>query len=244
MKTNESLKALLLDILSQRFSLSELETLCFKLGISTDDFPRHARPDLARDLLTRLAHRDRLHELVAVGRTMRPDIEWPADQPTSITQHQRAKQPALLVIAALIMIAIFVLGIVALQGIGGGLVAGSTAIPSTSATCRMVVAGNRELTGNGNTRDYCIDLAVNQAIVGVGAYLLYADVPYYQCTVFLMEEPGEYKFSLSSGAWEVTTQDRSQSMLNGTAQGLYDDPSCGDRTRKYTCSISGKCIAQ
>lgn len=63
-------------ILTERFSESELQTLCFDLGVDYEGLPGAGKTDKARGLISHLARRHRVHELVQVGRQLRPDISW------------------------------------------------------------------------------------------------------------------------------------------------------------------------
>lgn len=65
-------------ILSERFNLEELRSLCFEIGdVDYDDLPGSGAKDKARELVTFLARRNRLTDLLNIGRRTRPDIDWP-----------------------------------------------------------------------------------------------------------------------------------------------------------------------
>jgi hypothetical protein len=68
--------AQLRQILTERFSEGELQTLCFDLGVDYEGLPGAGKIDKARGLILYLARRHRVHELVQVGRQLRPDISW------------------------------------------------------------------------------------------------------------------------------------------------------------------------
>lgn len=63
-------------ILATRFDESDLRTLCFDLGVSYDALPGQGTGNKARELVAYLERRNRLAELVRVGRQLRPDIHW------------------------------------------------------------------------------------------------------------------------------------------------------------------------
>ncbi len=63
-------------ILSQRFNKSELQSLCFELGIDYDKLPGSNTDDKSRELITYLTRRNLLMKLITTGSTIRPDIDW------------------------------------------------------------------------------------------------------------------------------------------------------------------------
>jgi hypothetical protein len=63
-------------LLERRFSVGELSTLCFYLGLDYDDLPEGGKSDKARELIQYLDHRDLVPDLVALLGEMRPDISW------------------------------------------------------------------------------------------------------------------------------------------------------------------------
>jgi hypothetical protein len=63
-------------ILVKYFDDDELQTLCFELQIEYADLPSPSRKGKARELVTYLERRDRLPELVEIGREMRPNAPW------------------------------------------------------------------------------------------------------------------------------------------------------------------------
>ena len=63
-------------ILTERFSESELQTLCFDLAIDYENVPGDSKADTARELIEYLKRRDRIPELIAAGERLRPDIPW------------------------------------------------------------------------------------------------------------------------------------------------------------------------
>jgi hypothetical protein len=61
-------------LIVERYSLSELQTLCFDLGINYDDLPGEALSDKARELILRMGRRRQLEQLLnGIVRT-RPDL--------------------------------------------------------------------------------------------------------------------------------------------------------------------------
>jgi hypothetical protein len=63
-------------ILVDHFDDDELKTLCFELQIEYADLPSASRKGKARELVTYLERRDRLPELVEIGKAMRPNAPW------------------------------------------------------------------------------------------------------------------------------------------------------------------------
>jgi hypothetical protein len=64
-------------VLTTRFDAGELRTLCFDLGVDYDDLPGAGKASRARELVGYLARRDRIADLIRVGKRLRPDIPWP-----------------------------------------------------------------------------------------------------------------------------------------------------------------------
>jgi hypothetical protein len=64
-------------VLTTRFDAGELRTLCFDLGVDYDDLPGAGKASRARELVGYLARRDRIADLIRVGKRLRPDISWP-----------------------------------------------------------------------------------------------------------------------------------------------------------------------
>lgn len=63
-------------LLTERFSESELRTLCFDLGIDYAILPGRDKGSKAQELVGYLDRRNLLPELVRIGRQQRPDIPW------------------------------------------------------------------------------------------------------------------------------------------------------------------------
>lgn len=64
-------------LLGQYFSLSELHTLAFDLGISHDDLPGSTRPQFAESLILHCYRQNRLEALLQLCRAQRPFVTWP-----------------------------------------------------------------------------------------------------------------------------------------------------------------------
>ncbi len=63
-------------ILARYFNAGELRTLCFDLGIDYDDLPGEGKTDKARGLVSYLERRDRIPELIKLGKQVRPNAPW------------------------------------------------------------------------------------------------------------------------------------------------------------------------
>jgi len=64
-------------ILGRRFDEGDLRTLCFDLDdVDYDSLPGEDKLDKARELVSHLERRGRISELVAVGKELRPDVDW------------------------------------------------------------------------------------------------------------------------------------------------------------------------
>jgi hypothetical protein len=61
----------------ESFSLSELLTLAFDLGITYDDLPHDTRSEFAEALIGYCHRNGRLPALLALCRSQRPHITWP-----------------------------------------------------------------------------------------------------------------------------------------------------------------------
>lgn len=66
----------LLPILSSRFDLEELRTLCFDLGVDYDDLRGEGKTAKARELILRMQRRQQVEKLIKTIRDTRPDIDW------------------------------------------------------------------------------------------------------------------------------------------------------------------------
>jgi tetratricopeptide (TPR) repeat protein len=63
--------------IADRFDLEELRTLCFDLGVNYDELGGEGLSAKARELLAYLDRRDRIPDLTAASKRLRPDISWP-----------------------------------------------------------------------------------------------------------------------------------------------------------------------
>ena len=66
----------LLTILSLRFNLNELRTLCFELAVDFDDLPGEGKTAKARELILLMQRREQLQNLIQKIKKTRPDIDW------------------------------------------------------------------------------------------------------------------------------------------------------------------------
>ena len=62
--------------LERTFSLEELATLCFDLGLDFESLPGSDKAGKARELVTYLERRGRIPDLIAVCRARRPNVAW------------------------------------------------------------------------------------------------------------------------------------------------------------------------
>jgi tetratricopeptide (TPR) repeat protein len=72
--------------LVESLSEGELRDLCFDLGVEYADLPGEGRADKARELVRHLDRRDRISQLIEVGKRLRPDVLWEA--PSVLPQSQ------------------------------------------------------------------------------------------------------------------------------------------------------------
>lgn len=68
--------ATLHQLLVERFSEGELQTLCLHLQVDYESLPGAGKADKARELVVYLDRRRALLELVTAGKQLRPDIRW------------------------------------------------------------------------------------------------------------------------------------------------------------------------
>lgn len=61
-------------LLKERFSESDLRTVCFDLGFDYDDLPDSGKANKSREIVRYCEQRERLDDLMEVIRTSRPDI--------------------------------------------------------------------------------------------------------------------------------------------------------------------------
>ena len=60
-------------LLTQRFNESELQTVCFDLGVDYENLPGQSKVDKARELVEYLERRDRIPELIETGKRLRAE---------------------------------------------------------------------------------------------------------------------------------------------------------------------------
>ncbi|MCI0393629.1 MAG: hypothetical protein L0332_17350 [Chloroflexi bacterium] len=70
-------QAQLRHILTEYFSLADLQNLAFDLSVDYERFPGQGKDNIARELITYLKNQGRLSELVSAGRKWRPAAPWP-----------------------------------------------------------------------------------------------------------------------------------------------------------------------
>lgn len=81
-------------LLVERFSDDELNTICFDLGVYYDDLPGLGKPNKAHGLITYMDRRLRLADLVRLCRQSRPDVPWPEVAPNPFRPTSSAAMPA------------------------------------------------------------------------------------------------------------------------------------------------------
>lgn len=70
----------LYDLLCNRFDNEEVYDLAFRLNIRRDDIAGEVHSILVQNLLEFVSRRDRVDDLIVLGRTIRPDLAWPGDK--------------------------------------------------------------------------------------------------------------------------------------------------------------------
>lgn len=80
--------------LDKHFSLSELKTLCFSLGIDFDNIAGEEKGSKIENIILFMDRRDRLPELVQAASQQRPTVEW-FQQPTAVAQNRAVLAGAL-----------------------------------------------------------------------------------------------------------------------------------------------------
>lgn len=63
-------------IFVERFNREELRTFCFHLKVDYEDLPAEGKANKARELSKYLHRHERIEESIALGKRLRPDIEW------------------------------------------------------------------------------------------------------------------------------------------------------------------------
>ena len=76
MAMNQSNPIHLLETLTIRLDESDLQTLCFYLGIDHEDLHGEGKKDKIRELLVYLERHGRLADLTREGKRIRSDIPW------------------------------------------------------------------------------------------------------------------------------------------------------------------------
>ena len=66
----------MLERLDQQLNDSELRELCFKLGVDYENLPPGSKKDKARELISALERRERLHELMAMMPSLKPGVPY------------------------------------------------------------------------------------------------------------------------------------------------------------------------
>ena len=64
------------NLIDLRFSDQELRTLCTALNVDYDNLPGEGKADKARELVVYLDRRDRISDLITIGKRLRPDVSW------------------------------------------------------------------------------------------------------------------------------------------------------------------------
>ena len=65
------------ELMVRYFNKTELETLCFDLGIDKDELPNATKPELAQEIILYCERHDKLERLLDICREQRPHAEWP-----------------------------------------------------------------------------------------------------------------------------------------------------------------------
>jgi hypothetical protein len=66
----------LLSLLTRHFSLDELNTLCFAVGVNYDELPGAGLTGKARELIGYCERHTCMPTLIASGKTLRPELDW------------------------------------------------------------------------------------------------------------------------------------------------------------------------
>ena len=67
------------ELMVRYFNKTELETLCFDLGIDKDNLPNATKPELAQEIILYCERHDKLDRLLDICRDQRPHAEWPEE---------------------------------------------------------------------------------------------------------------------------------------------------------------------
>lgn len=65
------------ELMTRHFSKSDLETLCFDLGIDKDELPEGVKKELTQEIILYCERAGRMDELLLACRQQRPHTEWP-----------------------------------------------------------------------------------------------------------------------------------------------------------------------
>ena len=85
--------AVLRDLLTTAFNMSELQTLCFDLGIDYECLPGRGKADMPRELVAYVKRTGQTTELLTRCRSLRPHIDWPATR-APLERERVPKTPA------------------------------------------------------------------------------------------------------------------------------------------------------
>jgi hypothetical protein len=80
-------------LFTTHFSLAELQTFCFDLGIDYESIPAQAKEAWVRELLTKVARQGRLAELVALAQQEIPQVHWPTVPPDLLLPQSLPAEP-------------------------------------------------------------------------------------------------------------------------------------------------------
>ncbi|MCA9917615.1 MAG: non-canonical purine NTP pyrophosphatase [Anaerolineales bacterium] len=67
------------ELMVRYFNKSELEALCFDLGIDKDDLPNATKPELAQEIILYCERHGKLDKLLDICQEQRPHAEWPEE---------------------------------------------------------------------------------------------------------------------------------------------------------------------
>jgi len=65
------------ELMVRYFNKTELETLCFDLGIDKDNLPHVTKPEMAQEIILYCERHDLIPRLLTLCRDQRPNAEWP-----------------------------------------------------------------------------------------------------------------------------------------------------------------------
>lgn len=67
------------ELLARHFSKTELESLCFDLGIDKEELPEGVKKELAQEIILYCERHDKMELLLKACREQRPTTEWPEE---------------------------------------------------------------------------------------------------------------------------------------------------------------------